>query len=189
MVEKLTILQALDPFLTRFSEQLHLAYISRELSEPHPTLRQWLNALEIKGVLKKQYKGRLTLYSLNLKHPNIIDYLVIAEKGKLIRKCEESVVLAELVSSLYSLQENVKVLIFGSAADSFNHAQDIDILIIGKTDVRALHDMGKRINKEIHIIQGGSLEKISKPLRGEIIKKHLLVKGSEDFLRWMIWQQ
>jgi len=186
MVKKLTIL---EPFLSKPHEKLHLAEISRDVNEAHPTARLWLNALEKKGVLKKEHKGRLTLYSLNLQNQNIIDYLVIAEKNKLIRKCQEEVVLGELVSNLNKkLNENVKVLIFGSAVESFNAAHDVDLLVVGKTETKPIKKLAKRLNRELHIIQVNSLKKISEALRIEIIKKHLLIKGIEDFIGWMIWQ-
>ena len=86
MVKKVTIYQALEPFLNKPLEKLHLADLSREMKEPHPTLRLWLNELEQQGILRKEHKGRLTLYSLNLENQNILDYLVISEKNKLIKK-------------------------------------------------------------------------------------------------------
>ena len=190
MVRKLTIYHALEPFLSRPYDKLHLADISREIKEPHPTVRQWLNALENKGVLIKGHQGRLTLYFLNLENPNIIDHLAISEKNKLIKECEKLVVLGELIGYIHkTLNENAKALIFGSAAQSFNAANDVDLLIAGKTDTKSIQGFAKRLNKEIHIIQVSNLEKVSRALKNEIIKKHLLINGSEDFVRWMIWQQ
>ncbi len=187
MVKKVTIYSALEPFLIKPREKLHLADISREINQPHPTVRQWLNYFEEKGVLNKEKKGRLTLYSLNLGNPNIFDYLVIAEKNKLIKKNEKWPVLAELVSYINNL--NINAAIFGSAADSFNSANDIDILVVGKFDVKELKKFSKKLNKELHIINVNSFEKISNSLRIEVIKKHLLIKGSENFVRWMVCQQ
>ncbi|MBW2976153.1 hypothetical protein KY347_01755 [Candidatus Woesearchaeota archaeon] len=190
MVKKLTIFTALGPFLVKPREKLHLARISREINEPHPTVRQWLNMLEHKGVLKKEYQGRLTLYSLNLQNPNIITYLVLSEKFKLLKKCEKWPVFWEIVSNInLKFNENVKVLIFGSAAESFSNANDIDMLIVGKQDLKEIKKLAKRLNKGLHIIQVKSLNKISQSLKNEILKKHLLVKGSEDLVRWMLWQQ
>ncbi|MBI1936152.1 hypothetical protein HYS31_06950 [Candidatus Woesearchaeota archaeon] len=188
MVKKLTIYCALEPFLTKPFEKLHLAHISREINEPHPTVRQWLNALEEKGVLTKSHKGRLTLYSLNIHHLNIIDYLVISEKNKLIKECEKWAVLGEITSYISkNFGESAKVLVFGSAAESFKTAKDIDLLIAGKDKTQGLKNLAKRLNKEPHIVQAERLEKVSGALRAEIIKKHLLIKGSEDILRWMLW--
>ena len=189
MVKKLTI-NPLEPFLTRPHEKLHLAEISRLLNEPHPTVRQWLNSLEKKGVLKKSNQGRLTLYSLNMENPSIVNYLIIAEKNKIIRKCEQWLVLGEIVNHIIAnFNENIKVLIFGSAAESFNSANDIDMLIVGKQDLKGLSNISKRLNKRIHPIKINNLNKVSKALRSEIIKKHLLIKGSEDFVKWLMWQQ
>src|SRR3989344_1701837 len=147
MVRKLTIMDAFQPFLSRPYEKLHLSEISREINAPHPTARQWLNFFENKGVLRKEHKGRLTLFSLNSQNPSIVDYLVIAEKRKLIGKCEEHPMLAELVSYIHkNSNENVMVLIFGSATDSFNSANDIDTLIVGKQETNELNNFSKRIN-------------------------------------------
>ena len=188
MVKKLTIFHALEPFLSKPKEKLHLAEISRKIKEPHPTVRQLLNQLERKGVLKKQFQGRLTLYSLNLEHQNIIDYLAIAEKARLIRKCEKWLVLKELVHFINSrCGENVKALVFGSATESFDKAEDVDLLLIGKIDAKSIRKFAERVNKELHIINVGTLNKISKSLKEEIVKKHLLIKGSEEVIKWIVW--
>lgn len=187
MVKKLTIYNALEPFLNRPIEEIHLADISRELKQPHPTVRLWLNTLEKQGILKKNYKGRLTLYSLNFESPNIIDYIVIAEKNKLMRYSEKTPILAEFVRFI---QNEIKgdCLIFGSATENFRNAQDIDLLIIGDK-TKNIKKFARRLNKELHIIDVSSLDKISKSLKTEITKKHLLIKGSENFVRWILWQQ
>lgn len=188
MVKKLTINSVLEPFLTRPKGNLHLADISRQLKVPHPTARQWLNALEDKGVLKKAHKGRLTIYSLNLENPSIIDYLVMAEKNKFINKCEKWPVLGEFAPYINrNTNENIRALIFGSASESFDAANDIDLLIVGKQNLKNLKTFAKHLGKELHIINTPNLGKVSKSLKNEIIKSHMLIKGSEDFVRWMLW--
>jgi len=188
MVKKITIQKALEPFLSRLKQELHLAEISRIIDEPHPTVRQWLNSLHKKGVLLKESKGRLTLYKLDLNNYSILNYLVIAEKDKLIRKCEKSLLLKELANSLIeNLEEGSMCLIFGSASEDFDKAGDIDLLIIGKTDETKIKKISSRLNKELHIINVPKLAKISNALKEEIIKKHLIIQGSESVLRWMVW--
>ncbi|MBD3310726.1 hypothetical protein GF351_05915 [Candidatus Woesearchaeota archaeon] len=190
MVNKLTILQVLEPFLSKPKEKLHLSEISRAIGTPHPTVRQWLNIMEKKGVLKKGFKGRLTLYSLNTENKSIINYLAIAEKNNLIKRCEQSLILKELTDFIqFELKENTKALIFGSAAETFDKAEDVDMIIIGKMDEKKITSISKHINKEIHLINVSSLEKISRSLKEEIIKKHLIISGDEEIIRWMIWQQ
>ena len=190
MVKKITMLKALEPFLAKPAEKLHLAGIAKEIKEPHPTVRLWLNDLEKRGILKKKHQGRLTLYYLNTESPDVIGYLVIAEKGKLISKSEKWPLLAELVSFMHhGMDEDSKILIFGSAAESFDSANDLDILIVGKGDSSMLGAFTKRLGKEAHVISVKKLSDVSKALKAEIIKKHLLVQGSENFARWMLWQR
>lgn len=185
MVRKLTILEAIEPFLYRPKEEIHLSEISRIIDAPHVTVRQWLEFFEEKGVLKKSNKGRLSLYSLNLDNPNIGDYLVIAEKNRLIASCEKDVVFRELASLVnQQLEENSLALVFGSAAISLKKADDIDLLVTGNIDEKVISN---KINKEIHLINLKSLKDISASLKQEIIKKHIIIKGTEDIIRWMLW--
>jgi DNA-binding transcriptional ArsR family regulator len=187
MVKKVTV-SALEPFLVKPWEKMHLADISRSINEPHPTVRLWLKELEKKGITRKEHKGRLTLHCLNLESPLIVDYLVMAEKYKLIKKCEKWPVLGELVSfTHHNLNQGSKILIFGSAAMSFDSANDIDIFLVGKDNPNVLKKSAQKLGKEAHIIKVKSLNKVSKALKAEIIKKHLLVHGSEDFMRWILW--
>ena len=124
MVKKVTIYEALMPFLSDPLESFHLLDISRTIKQPHPTTRQWLNIFEKKGVLTKSYKGRLTLYKLNLKHQNLIDHLSIAEKTKLISLCNKNPILSDLVSALReNVSLNANLIIFGSASHDFKNAE------------------------------------------------------------------
>jgi len=187
MVNNLTM-SVLEPFLNRPDEQLHLADISRQLKEPHPTVRLHLNALEKKGILKKSYKGRLTLYSLNLDNPLIAQYIIIAEKNNLIRKSENNLILKELISFLQNISGK-EMIIFGSAAQTFNKANDVDLLVTGKTDENKIKRFSEKYNKPIHLINVKSLRKVSETLKKEITKKHLVIKGSENITRWLFWQK
>ena len=181
---------ALEPFLTKPRESLHLAEISRELKQPHPTVRQWLNALEMEGILRKSFKGRLTLYALNTENPLLVDYLVIAEKEKLILKTNEQLLLQELRQFIHEhAEEKDKTILFGSAAEDVKKAGDIDLLTVGSLSSEIFRKFSKKINKEVHVIHVNSLGSVSAALKAEIIKKHLLIEGAEQCIRWMVWQR
>ncbi len=189
MVQKITILEVLEPFLSRYKESLYLSDISRQLNMPRPTVRKQLIFLVERGVLKAQEKGRLTLYSLNTENLNIVDHITIAEKWRLIKKCEEALVLKELAYAVQgNFEENSRVLIFGSSADSFSEADDIDLLVAGKINKAVIGIFSERFNKRAHIVNVAGLNKVSKALKGEIMKKHLIIKGSEDIIKWLLWQ-
>lgn len=190
MVKKITIryAHAIEPFLSQPKESMHLANIARELKTPHPTVRQWLNELEKKGILKKSFEGRQTRYALNLINRSLLEYAVIAEKEHLMRKCEEDMRFKELVHEITTqVKDQVLVLIFGSAVKSLKYAEDIDLLIVGKADRKEIEKIGEKLDKKIQYIEVASLAKVSPSLKVEIIKKHLILKGSEDLIRWMLW--
>lgn len=177
MVNNITIL---NPFLTRPYEKIHLAELSKLTNMPHPTARLWLKDFEEKGVLKKEIKGRLSLFSLNFEHPNILDYIIIAEKSKLIDKCN-NLIIREIRNYFNNL--NCGVLMFGSAVDSIKKANDIDLVIIGKYDKKRLKEFSKHINKELHVINSENLENLTEVLRQEILRKHIFINTCEKIIK------
>ncbi len=187
MVKKGTIWADLEPFINS-REFLHLADLSRKLKKPHPTLRKHLLFFEKQGILTKEIKGRLTLYKLNFSNPLIIDYISLAEKEKLLEKCKNNLVLKELVDFLHkTLDEENKALIFGSSTENIKNANDIDLIITGKIKFKEkIKDFEKKFGLEIHLINVENLKGINEALKKEIIKKHLIVQGSEEIIKWLI---
>ncbi len=187
MVGKMTIWSYLEPFLyTR--EYMHLSDISKQLKKPHSTVRKHMNFFEKGGVMTKNKKGRMSLYKLNVELPIIIDYLVLAEKQKLIFRCENELIMNELVSFLHeNLHEDNKAIIFGSAVENIRKANDIDILVVGKPlSNKKTEKFEKKIGIEMHVINVDSMLSIKETLKKEILKRHLIVQGSEEMVKWLI---
>ncbi|MCB9358352.1 winged helix-turn-helix transcriptional regulator [Candidatus Woesearchaeota archaeon] len=176
MVNNITI-----PFLSNPYEWLHLADLSRKTNIPHPTARLHLNSLVDDGILEKAKKGKLTLYRLNFDNPNIIDYLVIMEKQVLIDSCKSSLLLKETVELLHSLEK--PCIIFGSFTENPKKANDIDIVLDAKPE--DLQKFSQTLNKEFHLIRK-PLQELTPALQQEIIKKHLVVNGIEEYVRWIL---
>lgn len=187
MVQKQTKWFFLEPFLTT-RDSIHLNEISRRLKKPHTIVRRYLLEFEKEGILKKDIRGRQTLYSLNNNFPLFIDILTIAEKEKLISWSRESFLLGELISELH-VEIDLPCLIFGSFALRENSkAKDIDLLIVGKI-TKKIEDGNKKIeeklNKKIHLIGVCSFEEISLTLKKEILSKHLIINNPESILKWL----
>ncbi len=186
MVNKVTILSVLEPLLYS-QEFMHLADISRKLKTPHTTLRIHLNNLEKLNVTTKQLKGRLTMYKLNYANPMIEDFIQLAEKWKLVNRCQKEMLLKEIVQFIHENLKDSKALIFGSAVEDIKKANDVDLLIIGKSDVKdKIKLLEKKLNIEFHIIGLKELNEISLGLKNEIISKHMIINGTEEFVRWML---
>ena len=186
MVKKM-IISALFPFLSNPYEKLHLTEISKNINENHTTVRLWLSELENKGVLKKEFKGRQTLYSLNFQIPLTFEYITLAEKIRLLTRIEHDLILKELHNFIF--QKKAKALIFGSAVKSVRDAHDIDLLVIGSKNNLIIEQLMNKLNKKIHLISVSKLETITDTLKLEILKNHILLSNSENFVRWLIWEK
>ena len=184
MVKKVSIWLTLEPLIF-LDEPIHLAEISRKLKRSHATIRKQLLIFEKKGLVTKEKKGRQIFYKLRKESPLFLDYLSVIEKERLIRECEKDLVLKEIVAYLHKNFNN-KIIIFGSSVTSMKDANDFDILIIGKFLVKKIKNIEKRLNIKFHIIGVDNLEEVDQSLKKEIIKKHLIVEGGEELIKWMI---
>lgn len=185
MVNNLT--DVLVPFLNKPFDTFYQRELSKLTKIPRSTLRNMLIGLEDKGIITSNKKGKQVAYNLNFKNPKLLEYLVIAEKYVILQKCDDSLLFQELKDYLINNIEG-SIIMFGSATQSFNNANDIDIVIVGECDNEKIDAISAKINKEIHVIKVLELSQISNTLKKELIKKHLLIKNSEELLRWLLWQ-
>jgi hypothetical protein len=171
----------IQPFLFT-KESIHLLEISRKLKKNHATIRNHLNEFVKEGFLKMENKGRLTLYKINNEFPLFIDYISIAEKEFLIQKCSKNNILKELISDLHKISKKPMIL-FGSIVEDYNKAEDIDIITLEYIDFKKLEN---KYNKEFHNIKIKDLTDIKPALKEEIYKKHIIINGVEETLKWLI---
>ena len=181
MVKKVSIWLTLEPLL--YSSSIHLAEISRRLKKPHTTVRKQLSVFEKIGLVSKEKKGRQTFYKLK-KIPLFVDYLTIVEKERVIKRCREEILLKEVVDYLHKF--NNQILIFGSVVKSLRKAKDVDLLVVEKFKKEKIRILEKKLNLKFHLINVKKLNEIGETLKKEIIKKHLLIQGSEELIRWLI---
>ncbi|MBU2523397.1 MAG: helix-turn-helix domain-containing protein [Nanoarchaeota archaeon] len=186
MDNKITKWSVLEPLLQQ--DNLHLREISRILKKPHASLRKHLSSFEKEGIVRKEIKGRMTFYRINYSNSLIIDYLTIVEKERLVYKCKREPLINELVSFLHQyLKEENRALIFGSSVNDFKKANDIDLIITGKIDFeKKLIDFEKKFNLKVHLINVKDLNEIKEGLKIEVKKKHLIIQGSEEVIKWLV---
>ena len=180
MVKKVSIWLTLEPLL--YSKPIHLAEISKRLRMNHVTVMKRLEIFEKLGIIKREKIGKQVFYSVK-NNPLLIDYLTIIEKEKLIEKCKKDLVIKEIVEYFHKF--NNIIIIFGSSVLSTKNANDVDILIIGKFKGET-KEIQKKLNLKFHIINVSSMRNINDALKKEIIKKHIIIQGSEEVIKWMI---
>ena len=146
------------------------------LKKPHQTIKPYIENLTKDKVLIKNERKNITEYSLNIKNKKVYDYLVIAEKSKLLNKLDEDTLLNILFEKLSIFFDDAIFIIFGSASINSLKAYDIDLLIIGKKDVsKIITEFNEVYNKKIHNIQVKDMKDLTNELILEIYKKHLQI--------------
>ena len=78
------------------------------------------------------------------------------------------------------------MILFGSAVDSVKEAKDVDILVVGRFNPEKIKLIERKLNLKFHVINVKSLKEINETLKKEIMKKHLIVQGSEELIKWLI---
>ena len=92
------------------------------------------------------------------------------------------------VQMLHQHAKKNAILIFGSAAIDFRKANDIDILIEGKISKKLQAFLESKVFR-FEVINVRDLKNVSGELTEEVKKKHLLIEGSEELIRWMYNQK
>ena len=185
MVKKITKIIIIILYLNDYGKRYYLRELASLLEKPHQTIKPYVETLVKEGILLKNERKNIVEYGLNLKDKKIYDYLVIAEKERLMERLKEDSILKILFEKLSTFFRKNTFIIFGSFANKFQKESDIDLLIIGKQNVtKAIEDFEKIYNKKIHNVQVTSLEKLTSALVKEIYKKHLIFNNTEHIIRF-----
>ena len=135
MVKKVTNIKIIEQYLNDYDKRFYLRELASLLKKPHQTIKPYVEKLAKENILTKVERKNITEYSLNFKDKRAYDYLIIAEKEKLIEKLKEETLLNILFEKLSSFFEKNIFIIFGSSVDKIQQKSDIDLLIIGKQNI------------------------------------------------------
>jgi len=185
MVRKITTTRIIELYLNDYSRKYYLREMASLLKKPHQSIKPHIEELIKEGILIKNERTNLVEYSLNFKNKRLFDYLIIAEKEKTISRLKEDVILNLLYEKLSAFFNNNYFIVFGSASEKIKKGSDIDLLIIGKSNVnKILGELEEVYNKKIHKLQVNSLNKLNEVLIKEIYKKHLIFNNTEQIVRF-----
>lgn len=185
MVIKITKSKIIGLYLSNYGKKYYLRELADLLKKPHQTIKPYVEELVKERILIKNKRRKITDYDLNFNNKILYDYLVITEKKKFIEKLNENTLLRILFEKLSIFFQNNSFIIFGSAAEKLEKNSDIDLLIIGKTNMqKVINDFEEIYNKKIHKLQVNDLSKLTPALIKEIYKKHLILNNTEQILRF-----
>jgi len=185
MVKKFTTYKIIEQFTNDYDRKYYLRELANLLKKPHQTIKPYVEELVKKGILIKNKRKNIIEYFLDFKNKQIYDYLIIAEKEKLIRKLDKETLLKVLFEKLSSFFAENTFVVFGSSVKKLEKETDIDLLVIGKSNIRKIVEEFEEIyNKKLHKIQVNSLNKLDDALIKEIYKKHIILNNTEKIIRF-----
>jgi len=181
MVDKIT--NIIQLYLNDYKRAYYLRELADELKKPHQTIKPYLEQLVEKQILIKTERKNIIEYKLNVKNPTVVNYLVIAEKQRLIDRIEKDALFHRLFKELSSFFQKNTFIIFGSATREFKKGSDIDLFVIGKQSLDKIEEQFKMIyNKELHITKLPSLKNFTTALAFEIRKNHIILNNPEQMI-------
>jgi predicted nucleotidyltransferase len=185
MVKKITKAKIIAQYISNYDRKYYLRELASLLKKPHQTIKPYVEELVKEGILTKDARKNIVEYGLNFKHKGVYDYLVIAEKEKLIEKTEDETILKILYEKLSPYFADNIFLIFGSSVNKIEKRSDIDLLVIVRTNINKIaHEFEEVYNKKIHKIQIAELKRLTPALTKEIYKKHLILSNTEQIVRF-----
>ena len=185
MVKKITKTKIIAQYVSEYGRKYYLRELGSLLKKPHQTIKPYIEELVKEGILTKDKRKNIVEYGLNFKHKGVYDYLVIAEKEKLMERMEEETLLKMLYEKFSSYFADNTFLIFGSSVNKIEKGSDIDLLIVGRTNInKVIHDFQEVYNKKIHRVQISNFNKLTPTLTKEIYKKHLILNNTEQVVRF-----
>ena len=185
MVNKITESKIIQLYLEDYSKKYYLGEFAKILNKPHQTIKPYVESLIKKNLFTMAERGRITEFGLNFQNYLIYDYLVIAEKEKLIQRLNEDSLLDILFEDLSAHMGKNTFIIFGSSAIKLRKGSDIDILVIGsKMPEKTIENFTNIYNKEVHIHRIKSLKEATKLFIKEVYRKHLILNNTESIVRY-----
>lgn len=176
--------ELLRVFLGDYRRQIYGRELINSISLSPKGIANALKELEEAGILRSKKEGNVKFYSLNEKYPFLREILLQAEIASKLAFCSKHKKIAHI------LKEDDRIVgIFGSYARGTQKSDsDVDMFIIGEKKKNDYDSTGKPFDLQINIIYFSEKEfknllKEKNNLIKEILENHILIFGSENFVK------
>ena len=176
MVQKKDNLES-EILLLLVKERGHLRGIAKQLDESHSTVLRKLNKMARDNILDYNTEGKNRVFSIK-KNLQAKNYVFNAERYKLIKALKQYPQLGVIIDDILKKCRERLIALFGSYAN-FTAKKDSDIDIYIETESRKVKNDIEMINSKIRA-KIGSFD-LDSPLIKEIIKNHIILRGTEEF--------
>lgn len=182
-------LRILSLFTKGYDKEYYIREVGRLLGVSSRTALVTLANLEEKGVLESKKRGKIKIYSIR-KTILSREFFLLAEQYKKILFLEKNNLIKEILEKVEIFIQGMAI-IFGSYAKGIQkEGSDLDLFIVGKYNEKEIKNTGKRYGIDINI-KSYPLHLFEKERYGdiflkEIIENHILIKGTEGFVRRIV---
>ncbi|MBU2633979.1 MAG: nucleotidyltransferase domain-containing protein [Nanoarchaeota archaeon] len=179
--------EILKQFIGNYNREVYGRQLINTVNISQKNIALTLNELENKAILKSIKRGNMKFHSLNLKNPQIKDYIIIIE---FLRKIGFLLKYKKL-AHIFNKDDRI-IGIFGSyAKEKQKKESDIDVFVIGNKKKEDYYEAGKLYDLDISIKYFTKEEfkillKEKNKLMNEIIENHILIFNIEKFIG-LIW--
>lgn len=176
MVQKRDNLE-LEIILVLLKGENYLRNIARILEASHSTTSRKLNKLIKENVLDYKMEGKNKVFFIK-KNLQAKNYVFNAERYKLIKLFKKYPELSVIIEDILKKTNEKMIILFGSYA-KFIAKKDSDIDIYIETKNKKTKEQIENINSKIKV-KIGPFDKDSLLIK-EIIKNHIILRGTEEF--------
>ncbi len=174
-----------EGFLANFRRELTGSFIAKKNKLNQKTVANYLNYLEKEHILKSRREGRNKLYRLNENNKEIVKHFIIAiEHLRTIEFYNKNSLIKEVSEKILPYIKGITVIFGSYAKGNANSDSDLDILIIGKANEKAIDKISEMFNIEIN-------PKIYPKIKHDILikevtKNHIIIKNTEQWVEALI---
>ncbi|MBU0461509.1 MAG: nucleotidyltransferase domain-containing protein [Nanoarchaeota archaeon] len=172
-------------FMRDISAGYYASQIAHALRINQKTVSNYLNSLEKQHLLKSRSEGKNKVFFFNRDEPLLTKSFLIQIES------EKTTAFFQTHFNIMSIMERIPgdcVIIFGSYAKGLEKKDsDLDLLIVGKTDDKAIKDLEKIYHIEINVHRVDergfiSAMKNREILINEVVKDHIIIRGLDLFI-------
>lgn len=198
MVGKTTniALEIINLFRTGYLAQFYVREMAKLTKKSHVTLLPHLKALERDKVLISKTIGKNKQYSLNFENIITKNYITLSEAIATTSFLKQIFLIKKITKEIFNLNFLGTIVLFGSyAKKTFKEDSDIDLFYLGRItdkEIQNIKSIGKTYGKTINVkkstlknFESGLRKK--DPLIIEIIKNHVILQNSEQFIN-SLWR-
>lgn len=180
--------EIMNEFLKGYSREVYGSELVGKVGMSQKAISLTLKELEDARVLHSRTKGNLKYYSFNFLNPLIKGYISFVERWRTLKFFEKHKRLLDFLEGI----DAEAVVVFGSYANgTYNSGSDLDIYVVGRTDLNKIREGAENYSIDIQIFSTSILD-FRKSLRSgdvmvkEVLGNHVIVRGSDFYVKEVI---